>query len=240
VVRLLALLPSAGTDSTFAFPFGRRPSQYDGLRTTPMDDYRKLDCIWDDSDFDGIFPHTTTQCECKGAVVHVPNDTMALYRTLRDDINANLYNGRFEDDITSCSPQNQALVWLSSGNTRDSGDIYQRYTMAVTYIQMNGTRWDLDAFWMDDDSECTWLGLGCDGRFRINNFAIDVNNIHGKIPSELAFLESLRTISLSRNHVSGTIPREVYAMSSLESIFLYTNMIVGNIPTDIHRPGVKS
>lgn len=202
---------------------------YMGRMTTPMDPYVKDDCYFGDN----IQPHVINQCECYQAIDVIANDTMELYHEIRVDINNEIYSGEFDDPITSCDPINQALYWLSSGNTRDAGDLYQRFVMALTFIKMNGTSWDLQNLWLSDDSECIWYGLQCNGNFQLNNFALDTNNVHGSMPTELAVMDSLRTISLSRNHISGYIPTEIITLPHLENLFLYTNNLIGSIPKEV-------
>ena len=202
---------------------------YEGITTTPLDPYVELDCYYGDN----IQPHVISQCECFQAINIIANDTLALYQDIKQEINQQIYDGQYDPPSNSCDPANQALIWLSSGNTRDAGDLYQRYVTALTFIQMNGTKWDLNNMWLSDDSECTWFGMQCNARYQINNLAADNNNIQGSIPTELVHLESLQTLSMTRNHLSGTIPTEIITLPHLENVFLYTNTLIGSIPTEI-------
>jgi Leucine-rich repeat (LRR) protein len=202
---------------------------YEGIRTTPFDPFEEADCYFGDNNF----PHVSQQCNCFKAINIIPNDTLALYEDIRDDINAEFYNGTFNEAAKSCDPRNQALIWLSSGNTRDSGDLYQRFIMAMTYFQMNGTNWDIQNQWLSEESECIWFSLQCNGRFQVNSFSIDAMNLHGSVPTELARLNGIRVLAFSRNHLSGTIPTELFGMSNLETLLLYDNQLNGNIPTEI-------
>ena len=146
---------------------------YLGRVTTPMDPYEEDDCYFGDN----VFPHMIQQCECFGTIDVIPEDVQELYAEVREDINQEFYNGEFSEDMNSCDPANQALIWLSSGNTRDGGDLFQRFTVALTFVQLNGTQWDLKNLWLADDSECIWLGLQCNGRFQLNSLAVDTNNV---------------------------------------------------------------
>lgn len=202
---------------------------YEGITTTPLDPYVELDCYYGDN----IQPHVISQCECFQAINIIANDTLALYQEIKEEINQQIYNGRYNPSPSSCDAANQALIWLSSGNTRDAGDLYQRYVSALTFIQMNGTKWDLNNMWLSDDNECTWFGMQCNARYQINNLAADNNNIMGSIPTELVHFESLQTLSMTRNHLSGTIPTEIITLPHLENILLYTNTLIGSIPSEI-------
>ena len=146
---------------------------YEGIRTTPMDDYKEDDCYFGDN----VFPHMMQQCECFGNITIVPDDVVDLWYQVREDISAEFYEGVYDEPWWSCEPSNQALIWLSSGNTRDSGDLYQRYTNAVSFVQLNGTVWDMSNYWLTDNNECLWLGIQCNGRFQINSLAVDTNNL---------------------------------------------------------------
>jgi len=132
--------------------FVEEPRPYQGITTTPMDPYLKDDCYFGDN----IQPHVINQCECYQAIDVMANDIRELYQVIREDINEEIYDGHYNDPDTSCDPINQALYWLSSGDTRDAGDLYQRFVMALTFIKMNGTSWDLGNLWLSDDSECIW------------------------------------------------------------------------------------
>lgn len=146
---------------------------YEGIRTTPMDPYREDDCYFEDQ----VFPHMTQQCECTGNVTVVPDDVIDMWYQVREDISEEFYEGDYDEPWWSCENSNQALVWLSSGDTRDSGDLYQRYTSAVSFVQLNGTVWDMSNYWLSDNNECLWLGIQCNGRFQMNSLALDTNNI---------------------------------------------------------------
>jgi len=204
---------------------------YLGITTTPMDPYIKDDCFFGDN----IQPHVINQCECYQAIDVIADDITELYSQVRANINAEIYSGTFTEPANSCDPINQALYWLSSGDTRDSGDLYQRYVMALTFIKMNGTDWDLNNLWLSDDSECIWFGLQCNSNFQLNIFALDTNNVHGSIPTEISQIQSLRTLSLTRNHVSGSIPTSIITMPHLENLVLYANNLIGSIPNEIGR-----
>lgn len=146
---------------------------YEGIRTTPMDPYDEHDCYFEDQ----VFPHMTQQCECTGNITIVPDDVVDLWYQVREDIGDEFYKGEYDEPWWSCEPSNQALVWLSSGNTRDSGDLYQRYSNAISFVQLNGTVWDMSNYWLSDNNECLWLGVQCNGRFQMNSIAVDTNNL---------------------------------------------------------------
>lgn len=146
---------------------------YQGITTTPMDPYDEDDCYFGDN----AFPHMMQQCECTGNITIVPDDVVDLWYQVREDIGAEFYESDYDEPWWSCEPSNQALIWLSSGNTRDAGDLYQRYSNAISFVQLNGTVWDMSNYWLSDNNECLWLGIQCNGRFQMNSLAVDTNNL---------------------------------------------------------------
>jgi hypothetical protein len=147
---------------------------YEGVLTTPMEPYSEEDCYFDDQEF----PNVHTQCECYGNITKVPPDVIELWYDVKQDIAEELYNGEQNDTPWwSCDPGNIALIWLSSGDTRDSGDLFQRYINGISFSQMNGTQWDLNNLWLSNENECLWLGIQCTGKYQINSFALDTNNV---------------------------------------------------------------
>jgi Leucine-rich repeat (LRR) protein len=204
---------------------------FEGITTTPFDEYEKDDCYWEDN----LWPHVINQCQCKDKVVKVANDTMELYWKVREEINDEIYQGRYDEDQFSCAPSNVALIWLSSGDMRDGGDLYQRYILAMTYLTLNGTMWDQDNLWLSEDNECLWFGDQCNYNYRVNSIAIDMNNVHGSLPTEISKMEGLKSISITRNHLTGTIPPEIFNLPGLESLILYANQLRGSIPADVER-----
>ena len=145
---------------------------YLGIRTTTMDEY-PADCVYDDE----AFPHVLTQCDCAGKITKIPSDTLALYHQVREDITEEIYYGDFKVPIDSCEPANKALLWLSSGDTRDGGDLYQRYVLANKFFNLNGTSWDLSNLWLSNNNECLWMGIQCNTNYRIISLDMDTNNV---------------------------------------------------------------
>lgn len=204
---------------------------YIGIITTTMDTYIPDDCYFEDNIHK--LPHISNQCECFGSITIIPEDVANLYNSIRDNIANTLYNGEYGSPANACDSANKALFWLSTGNTRDAGDLYQRFILALTFFATNGTAWDNPSLWLSDESECLYLGIQCSGSFQVDSIAIDTNNLFGSIPSEIRHLDGLRTLSLARNHLSGTIPPEVFTMKSIEIIQLYANNLVGSLPSEI-------
>ena len=146
---------------------------FEGITTTPMDPFDENDCDFSDN----VFPHVKAQCRCYGVIDTVPDDVAALKQEVHSEINREIYDGEYFPEPNSCDPANQALVWLSSGDTRDSGDFYQRFILTASHLGLNGTNWDVHNEWMAESNECIWIGIQCNSRFQVHNFASDANNL---------------------------------------------------------------
>ncbi|KAI9084571.1 hypothetical protein K1719_033559 [Acacia pycnantha] len=59
------------------------------------------------------------------------------------------------------------------------------------------------------------------------------NQLTGKIPQEMGYLESLHALNLSHNHLSGPIPKSFHNLSTIESIDLSNNSLDGEIPIEL-------
>ena len=208
-------------------PFGA----CDGVVTTPFDPYEKDDCYWQDN----VLPHPINQCECKNEIAIVANDTMELYWKVRQYVNDEIYSGLYKEDTKSCAPSNIALLWLSSGDMCQGGDLYQRYLLALTYVTLNGTMWDRNNWWLSEDNECLWYGIHCQENFLLDSMKLDMNNIFGSLPTELRHLDGLKELSMTRNYLSGTIPTEIFDLPRLEVLVLSENQLHGSIPADVQR-----
>ena len=223
------LLISSFTIGAIALLCAQARANYSGIITSFLDPYSENDCYFEDN----VFPHTLNQCECFGTIEIIPDDIIALYEQLRADVTKELYSGAFVEPRNSCHPTNQALIWLSSGNNRDSGDLYTRYVLAASYYAMNGTNWDSSDLWLSEQSECTWFGLQCNSLHKLSSFTFDANNIHGTLPTEMGYLTTLHALSITRNHLIGTIPLAIFGLPQLEILRLYANTLIGSIPPAI-------
>jgi len=202
---------------------------FKGIVTTPFDPYVRGDCNFKNN----FYPNIINQCQCNPAATILRNDTLELYFQIRKVINATLYNGTYNYPYNSCDPKNQAMLWLASGDTRDAGDLYQRYILALVYIETNGTHWDAGNLWLSDQSECLWFGVQCNGNMKVNNLGLDMNNLMGSFPSEVYHLDGVQTLALSRNHLTGLIPTQLFNMTDLQILELYANKFRGSIPSEV-------
>mmetsp|Transcript_22199 Transcript_22199/g.62991 ORF Transcript_22199/g.62991 Transcript_22199/m.62991 type:complete len:1352 (+) Transcript_22199:327-4382(+) len=186
------------------------------------------------------FPNVLDQCICSSSITILPDDVVRMHARLSDELLPFFYpaeNGTaYSEEITSCAPSNLALVWLASGNMRDSGYLRQRFALATMYYAMQGLddrRWDYSDAWLSELNECLWLGVQCNNQDVVNSLALDTNNVYGTLPTEIAKLDGLAALSLSRNHLSGNFPTEIFSLPRLKELRLYANQLRGRFPTEV-------
>ena len=158
-----------------------------GILTSEMEPYRG-NCNYEDG---SAFVHVRDQCQCSGEVMNVPQDVLEMRCILLENLVPIFYShGTYNETVSSCEPSNMALLWLSSGNNRDAGEIRQRFVLALSFFALNGTMWDSSTYWLDAMSECLWLGVECNSREVIKRLALDANNVVGSV--SVALMSSLR------------------------------------------------
>jgi hypothetical protein len=141
------------------------------------------------ADYDGnckfvdqaCFPNVVDQCNCNGKITIVPGDVTAMRDLIMDRVARKFFGENFTVSIDMCSPANMAMIWMASGNNRDSGEARQRYSLAMGYYGLNGTIWDYDDAWMSELNECLWLGVQCNNRDAVNSLQMDTNNLFGQV-----------------------------------------------------------
>jgi hypothetical protein len=136
-----------------------------------------------DCNFIGVdFPNPIDQCDCAGAILAIPTDVESRYQTNLDNFISTLYP-TFDEDITSCTARNQALVWLSSGNdvTLTVEERTQNFALATLFASTGGARWDDRSDWLADSDPCSWFGLECDDNGFVSEMNLEGNNVIGVV-----------------------------------------------------------
>lgn len=181
--------------------------------------------------FDGLpYPNPIDQCVCSGEISVIEEDIRKRYDYNLDFFIAEYFND-YDDDISSCSPINQALVWISSGNdiqlTRTQRA--QKFALAVIYASMGGTQWSNNSNWLANEDVCTWFGVSCAEDY-VTELVLDDNNLIGMLPSELSLLERLQFLMVARNKISGPMPVSLFSIQTLGTVDVGFNSITGVIP----------
>jgi len=84
--------------------------------------------------------------------------------------------------------------------------------------------------WLSHTHECYWNGIECDALWRIRAFEIRGQNISGTLPTEIAKMPYIQSLSMMWNKMYGTLPPEIASMKYLLNIELHFNMFTGTIP----------
>ena len=112
-----------------------------------------------------------------------------------------------------------------------------RDILVTLYNATNGPFWRYSHNWLTDAPLEAWDGVEADGEGRVIGLdftdRLEVNQMHGSIPVELAYLSELRELKLPRNILTGPIPPELGRLANLESLNLYGNLLTGSIPAQL-------
>ena len=154
------------------------------------------------------------------------------------------------------TPQGRAYQWIANEDPRqlDPGDptLDQRYILTTLYYATTGDEWtecfqgatndecgkglfpDANAF-LSEESECTWgywAGSSCNSEGAIRAVQIPNNNLVGTLPSEIASLPALDTLSLEQNGLAGSLleswPRSLFRLRLSKNSF--TGTASGGLP----------
>ena len=118
----------------------------------------------------------------------------------------------------------------------------ERAALIALYNSTSGAGWTDRTNWRNAEdtdfappgTECTWLGVTCDGGgVSVASLTLRFNNLSGPIPSEIANLAGLSHLDLIGNHLSGTTPPEIGSLTHLRSLSLDNNQLSGPIPPQI-------
>jgi hypothetical protein len=142
-----------------------------------------FDPIQGDCDFRGLQnPHVIDQCNCVGEIQIIADDVRARYESLRENFISTLYQD-YDEEIDSCAPQNQALVWISSGNGYEFSyeEKVDRFALATLYAGLNGNDWDANRIWLTEASACNWARVTCDEDGMVQSLALSNNNLEGTV-----------------------------------------------------------
>jgi hypothetical protein len=145
----------------------------------------------------------------------------------------------FNESLHSCSPQNQALVWLASGDGATTpGRMRQRYIFAFLFGLWDGPSWSVMDKWLSSVDECDWFGLSCNSVGEVTNITLSNNNARVDLPPIAALLTPLESLTLDYSTLQGnTIPTEVGLLSNLITLSLDTTGIKGTLPAELFNLG---
>jgi len=135
-------------------------------------------------------------------------------------------------------PQIHAAEWLlyeDELNIQEDyfdEEIVDRFVLATLYFATQGK---LGQNWLSNASVCEWEGVVCDRKLphKIKQLSMVNFELKGKIPAEIALLESLTDLFLDHNFLQHTDPA-LFSLAGLRTLDLSNNELQGTFPTEIN------
>ena len=129
-------------------------------------------------------PSVYDQCLCRSEIATIPIDVQERYNFYREELIPRIYRN-FNEEISSCSARNQALVWLSSGNngSYETPELLQRYALATMFHGMGGGAWQRRIGWTSYFESCTWINVVCNADGLVQGLELANNSLLGSVRS---------------------------------------------------------
>lgn len=105
--------------------------------------------------------------------------------------------------------------------------------LVALYNETNGPNWNTNYNWLTNAPLDSWFGVEADGNGRVRLIKLDDNNLEGEIPPEIAQLDGLDWLTMSKNQLAGTVPPELGQMTNLRILWLSENNLTGPVPSEI-------
>ncbi|XP_031127841.1 probable LRR receptor-like serine/threonine-protein kinase At1g34110 [Ipomoea triloba] len=80
---------------------------------------------------------------------------------------------------------------------------------------------------------CNFEGIACNELGQVVNISLQGKGLYGKIPPEIAQINTLSGLYLHFNHLHGVVPREIANLTHLLDLYLNVNHLSGSIPSEI-------
>mmetsp|Transcript_3731 Transcript_3731/g.9765 ORF Transcript_3731/g.9765 Transcript_3731/m.9765 type:complete len:759 (+) Transcript_3731:209-2485(+) len=191
----------------------------------------EFDAVQGGCDFDETAsPSPIDQCLCSGEITMIQPDIRDRYLYNLEYFIPDFFED-YNDELNSCTPRNQALMLISSGDDAKitKNQRKQRFALATVYASLGGSQWDNNTNWLVDEDVCTWYGVVCADGY-VTQLVLDRNNLVGMLPSELSLLEKLQFLMVARNKISGPLPVSLFSIQALGTVDVGFNSITGVIP----------
>ena len=131
--------------------------------------------------------------------------------------------------------------WLSAlplhwGTGIQCAPLTDREVLEAVYEAMGGAGWTTTDNWLSDRPFGEWHGVETDGRGRVTDLFLDLNNLSGRIPPELGSLTQLRELSIGGfSRIAGVIPPELGNLANLRFLQIFSTDVSGPIPAELGR-----
>jgi len=225
--------------SVFAPSMGPTPMDFLPLEPTSNGNIEaaattRFDSFRNSCNFQGLtYPNVIDQCACTGLVTVIADDVRDRHEYLVDNFIPSVYP-QWNASISSCTAENQALLWMSSG-INNGGEIsnllrLQRFALALLYIQQGGPGWRRSTGWLSEKNVCEWEGVDCDDQFYVQFLNLNLNRLTGELSEAPALLNAIKGYYARENDISGEIPGLFFENKSLLYLDLSSNDLTGEIP----------
>ena len=187
----------------------------------------------------------------------IPGELGNLANLQSLSLNRNQLNGPFPDtflqlqelrsfsvDLHNCAPDTfRSSRWLSNSISLSWRPPYRdlpglctetdRAALERLSQDTNRSNWDNSANWLTEAPLGDWHGITTDANGKVAGIDLAGNYLTGRIPRELAALDSLKTLRLSENQLNGIIPKQLGLLVGLTELSLENNQLRGLIPAEL-------
>ena len=132
-----------------------------------------------------------------------------------------------------CVPLAESFAgWLAAipsheGTETACSSLSDREALELLYGAVGGAEWKDDENWLSDQPLGEWTGVETDADGRVVALRLPRNDLAGRIPPQLGYLDMLSELDLSGNRLEGPIPAQLGDLSSLTLLNLGQNELEG-------------
>lgn len=135
-----------------------------------------------------------------------------------------------------CVPVAESFAeWLAAipsheGTETECLSLSDRETLELLYEAVGGAEWKDDENWLSGQPLGEWTGVETDTVGRVVALRLPRNDLAGRLPPQVGYLDQLRELDLSGNRLEGPIPAQLGDLSGLTLLNLGQNELEGPIP----------
>lgn len=118
--------------------------------------------------------------------------------------------------------ENEESYGFTTEDEADRSRIIQLYSLLTLWYSSEDA-WDDESGWVVTEDECGWTGVTCEEGVVVE-VNLDSNGLTGGLPMDLAWLDSMRSLTLSNNNIMGALPRSLFVMPTLEELYIDNNI----------------
>ena len=136
-----------------------------------------------------------------------------------------------------CVPPGESFAgWLAAipsheGTDADCSPPSDQEVLELLYGAVGGAEWKDRGNWLSTHPLGVWTGVETDTAGRVVALRLPRNDLAGRLPPQLGYLDQLRELDLSDNRLEGPIPAQLGDLSSLTLLNLGVNRLEGPIPS---------